>query len=83
MSTQLKLFIDLLGDLFTIRQVLGCCGLWHEPRTTADVGITVSAYVRVFRNALRQRLLWRFKTNDQPFPNLRVHAKEVGTAWIS
>lgn len=91
MSAQLKLFIDRLGDLLTIRkdlgQLLGGKSLAVVASgTNPELPPGFESPFRLTCEYLGMRYVgafyWRFKTNDRPFPNLAARAKKAGAAWI-
>jgi len=92
MSAQLKIFIDRLGDLFTIRNDLG--RLLRGKSLAVVASGTNRELPPGFESAFRLTceylgmqyvgaFNWRFKKNDQPFPDLAAHAKKIGAEWIS
>lgn len=92
MSAQLKLFIERLGDLFTIRKDLGRL-LGGKSLAVVASGTNPSlppGFESMFRHTsayLGMRYVgafyWRFKANDRPFPHLAAQARKAGAAWIS
>lgn len=91
MSAQLKLFVDRLGDLFTIRQDLGE-RLQGKSLAVVATG-TSPALPPGFESGFRHTaaylgmryagaFYWRFREDDRPFPHLAAAARKVGAAWI-
>jgi NAD(P)H-dependent FMN reductase len=92
MSAQLKLFVDRLGDLFTIREDLGRLLRGKSlalvaSGTSPELPAGFELPFRLTCEYLGMRYLgafyWRFKTNDRPFPDLAARARKVGAGWIS
>lgn len=91
MSAQLKVFIDRLGDLFTIRKDLG---RRLQGKSLAIVASGTNpelppGFESLFRHTseyLGMRyagaFYWRFKENDRPFPHLAAEARKAGAAWF-
>lgn len=91
MSAQLKLFIDRLGDLFSIRQDLGE-RLRGKSLAVVATG-TSPALPPGFESGFRHTaaylgmhyagaFYWRFREDDRPFPHVAAAAKKAGVAWI-
>jgi multimeric flavodoxin WrbA len=92
MSAQLKLFIDRLSDLTTIRKDLGrhlrgksvalvVSGTDSElpPGFETPFCLTCQYLGILYLGAF----YWRFEKSDRAFPHLEARANEAGAKWIS
>jgi NAD(P)H-dependent FMN reductase len=92
MSAQMKLFVDRLSDLITIRKDLG--RLLRGKAVAVVASGTDNALPAGFESPFRLTceylgmkyvgaLYSRFSKNDQPLPSVDAEAKEFGASWIS
>ena len=92
MSAQMKIFVDRLSDLITIRKDLGRCLRGKSVAVVASG--TDAALPTGFESPFRLTCEYlgmtyvgafysQFEKNDQPFPNLETEARAFGESWIS